>query len=695
VSLFSELKRRNVLRVGAAYVALAWLVIQVTETLFPVFGLSDAAIRGVVIVLAIGFVPAVVSAWAFELTPEGLIRDSEVDRASPKIKAMGKRLDRLFMVALALALGYFAIDKFMLDPARDRAREQAIAEVAREEGRAEAERLSDARASEGPPMVAVLPFVAVGDTDESNFFATGVHDDLLTQLAQQQSMRVISRTSVLEYKDTDKKIRQIGEELRADAILEGGVQTAGERIRINAQLIDARTDEHLWAETFDRELTASNIFDVQTEIAQAIATALHGTLATPVETGAGLIPTSNMAAYRLFHESLTMRDSGHGVIESEEYRNLLREAAELDPGYTRPQAELVGSLSLDQFHEEDPALLEEAERVLANIAAVAPGSADHLIAQAYYTYYVIKDYDLAHEIATQALALTPSDARLAEMRSWIERRQGNYEAFIESRLLVRSLDPRNPRWTRSLISALIQAHRYDEARAEIESLENPGYSEQMMGVILRARDHRDPSRVAADLTALQEDFDGRAPPHMLIFVRTFARDYDGALEALATVPDPAEGDRPPRLGVPDKLMTELQIRWLMGDDERVATLLPEAQAILESRVPDGSHRDARVLLGEALLATYAGEREKVEQLVRRWYREGAQDWAERIGQADLTCQILAMAGAAEAAVECLRTALANPSYVTPFLEPYMSFYDGIREEPAFVELVAELESQER
>ena len=296
MSLFSELKRRNVLRVGAAYVAVAWLVIQVVETIFPAFGFGDAAIRGAVIVLGIGFVPAVVSAWAFELTPEGLRKDSEVDRDSPTIKAMGKRLDRLFLVALALALGYFALDKFLLDPARDREREQAIAEAAKEEGRAEAERESQAREPQGPPMVAVLPFTAIGTTDDSAFFATGVHDDRLTQLAQQPSMRVISRTSVLEYKDTQKNIREIGAELGADAVLEGGIQTAGDRIRINAQLIDARTDEHLWAETFDRELTASNIFDVQTEIARAIASALHGTLASDTATGNGLIPTSNMAA---------------------------------------------------------------------------------------------------------------------------------------------------------------------------------------------------------------------------------------------------------------------------------------------------------------------------------------------------------------------------------------------------------------
>mgnify|MGYP000641596205 CR=1 FL=1 len=129
MTLFAELKRRNVLRVAAAYVAVSWLLIQVVETLFPVFGLSDAAIRTVVILLAIGFIPAVISAWAFELTPEGLVRDAEVDRAAPSIKASTKRLDRIVMVALALAVGFFAFDKFMLDPARD----LAIAEAAKED----------------------------------------------------------------------------------------------------------------------------------------------------------------------------------------------------------------------------------------------------------------------------------------------------------------------------------------------------------------------------------------------------------------------------------------------------------------------------------------------------------------------------------------------------------------------------------
>ena len=692
MALFSELKRRNVLRVAAAYVAVGWLVIQVIETLFPVFGLSDGAIRAVVILLAIGFVPVVALAWAFELTPDGLLRDSEVDRTSPTRQAMGKRLDRLFMIALALALGYFALDKFMLDPARDRAREQEIAKAAKEEGRAEAVRESQDAEATGPPIVAVLPFAAVGGGEDSAFFAAGVHDDLLTQLAQQPSMRVISRTSVLEYRGTEKNIREIGEELRADAILEGGVQSAGNRIRINAQLIDARTDEHLWAETFDRELTASNIFDVQTEIARAISVALHGTLSVQIETE--LIPTTNMAAYRLYHEALEMPPK---VFSNEAYRGLLREAAELDPTYTRPQAELVGSLALDLFDRENQATIVEAEQVLANIATVAPGSADHLIAQAYYTYYILEDYNLAHELASRAQTLRPSDARLAQMKSWIERRQGDYGAMVESIRLARQLDPRNPRWTGSIIFNLFLDHRYDEAWAEYETIDEPGYWETLSGIHLRhlrAMEHRDFGRLAADLQTLHDEFDGAMPVDNLVLARMANREYAAAAELLDQMPDPVAGDYTD-MGIPNKTLLELQIRWFQGQSDRLEALVRDARVSLENRVSDGWLSDAQAMLGAAYLAAVQGDSAEAVRLVRGWNREGAaRDPPERAFRQDTSCRILGMVGAAEEAVACIRIGLAEPSLVVPAFEIYLPHYDSIRDEPVFVELVAELEAGE-
>ena len=171
-----------------------------------------------------------------------------------------------------------------------------------------------------------------------------------------------------------------------------------------------------------------------------------------------------------------------------------------------------------------------------------------------------------------------------------------------------------------------------------------------------------------------------------------ARDYEGALEALNMMPDPTEDARPPALGIPDKLLAELQIRWFMGDDERAKTLLKEAGSIMEKRVADESQHDTRALLGEALLAAMEGDTSETQRLIRRWYREGATDVPERVQFKDQVCQTLAMAGAAEAAVECLRSAFEEPSNAMPFLEPYLPFYDGIREAPVFLALLAELEA---
>ncbi len=282
------------------------------------------------------------------MTADGLVRDSEVDRGSAAAKAGAKRLDRLVMVALALAVGYFAFDKFVLDPARD----QAIAEAAREQGRAEALQASQ---DSGQPVLAVLPFSAVTDTEDSVFLPT---------------VLVISRASVLEYKDTQENIRDIGAALGADAILEGGVQSAGDRIRINAQLIDARTDEHLWAETYDRELTTSSIFDVQDDIARAIADALQITLSAPV--AGSLIPTSNMAAYRAYHEAVIVRDATHGGTTSDEYRGLLQKAMDLDPAFTRPRAFLVGSYALEAFKSDGPELIAKVEAILDGLQVLEP-----------------------------------------------------------------------------------------------------------------------------------------------------------------------------------------------------------------------------------------------------------------------------------------------------------------------------------
>jgi len=685
VSLFSELKRRNVLRVTAAYVAVSWLLIQVVETLFPVFGLSDSAIRAVVIVLAIGLVPAIVVAWAFELTPDGLVRDSDVDRGSVAASASTKRLDRIVMVALALAVGYFAFDKFMLDPARDQAREQSIAETAREEGRTEA---SQASRDAGPPVLAVLPFSAVTDTEDSVFFAAGVHDDLLTKLAQLPSMLVISRTSVLEYKDTQENIRDIGAALGADAILEGGVQSAGDRIRINAQLIDAKTDEHLWAETYDRVLTTSSIFDVQDDIARAISEALHITLISPAE--GSLIPTSSMAAYRAYHQAVIIREASHGGITSAEYRELLQKAADLDPAFTQAQTFLVGSYALEAFGADDPELIAKTEAILESIQAVAPNSADYLIAQTYYTYYIVRDYDLALQIAEQALEMVPSDAYLIAIISWIKRRQGDYDGMLDAMRLARQLDPGNKSWTGGLVQNLVRLHQYDEALAEIEALDDRDYWMEYNGLVLNLREHGDLDRLAMETEILADEIGDKYHPYDLWWTRLLVRDYEGAATALDDMPKRPDDASPPRLGLTGEQVSSIMTDWLLGDADRLAASVVEGRESISQLGTTADLLDKDAILSVALLTAVEGKAEETERLIQAWYQGGAADLAGRGLLWDGACQTLGIAGAAEAAVKCIRQGLEQPSLVMPFLEPRLPFYDPIRDTPVFIELVEEL-----
>jgi TolB-like protein len=672
----------------------AWLVIQVVETIFPAFGFGDAAIRGVVIFLAIGFFPAVISAWAFELTPDGLVRDSEVDRSSPTIQAMGKRLDRLVIVALALALGYFALDKFLLDPARDEAREQAIAEAARAQGRDEAIRETEAE-REGRPMVAVLPFATVGGGEESGFFAAGVHDDLLTRLAQLQSVRVISRTSVMEYRETDRNIREIGAALGADVILEGGVQSAGERIRINAQLIDAGTDEHLWAETYDRELTIANIFDVQTDIARAITTALRATLTDQDDATLSVIPTENMAAYRAFRRAMEIADSSP-TWQNQHYREALEEAVELDPGFTRAWAELAGYLAHANFYfEHDPELTRQAEEVLAHLKAIAPDSADYLMAQTFYVYYIVRDYDAAIALADRALARAPSDTRILAVKSWIQRRQGDVEGRLDTLRLITTLDPRDRRYALSRINTLMLLRRFDEARVEQERVDFEDTSLSYWRYMLDLREHRDLGRWADDVIALMEPIKyERGALEYVWLAHVAKRDFAGAEALVEAMPEPDTSRGHEVSYYFSRFAFRIPTLWLLGREEDLAEVLAAARSAIDAlEVPDNLVLDYVQNLDMAMVTAAEGDARDTERRIGLLLNSPEQDLASRPSYLQTACHLLGMAGAAEAAVNCIRTALNEKSPVMPFLDPYLAFFDPIREEPVFVELLAELDNQ--
>jgi adenylate cyclase len=315
--------------VGAAYGAVAWLLIQVTQTLFPVFGLGATAVRSVVVVLAIGLLPALIFAWAYEFTPEGLKREGEVDRSQSTTPQTGKKVDRVIMGVLALALGYFAVDKFVLAPQR----EQAATEAARAEGRTES-----LVKSYGEKSIAVLPFVDMSPNKDQEYFSDGISEELLNLLAKISELRVISRSSAFSFKGKDIDIPEIAKRLHVTHILEGSVRKSGNKVRITAQLIDARSDTHLWSETYDRDL--DDIFAVQDEIAAAAVAQLKITLLGEAPKARATDPE----AYALYLQArqLGRQSTAEAFKESDA---LYRRVLAIDPRYAPAWSGLAGNFT--------------------------------------------------------------------------------------------------------------------------------------------------------------------------------------------------------------------------------------------------------------------------------------------------------------------------------------------------------------
>ena len=369
MSFFNELKRRNVLRVGAAYVVAAWLVIQVVETLFPVYGLSDAAIRMVVSLLAVGLLPVLIIAWAFELTPDGIRKEQDVDRSRSITPQTGRKLDRMIMVVLALALGFFAFDKFVLNPQREVETRQALAEQfeqAQESARAE-----PVTAALGEQSIAVLPFQDMSSGGDQEYLGDGLAEELLNLLAAIPELRVISRSSAFSYKNKDINLTEVARELGVAHILEGSVRTSGNTVRITAQLIDARSDTHLWSKTYDR--TLDDLFAIQDDIAAVVVEQLQVTLLGDTPHARKVDPE----AYALFLQGNALLDRD-GPDDVERAVVLFERAVEKDPRFARAWVRLAAAhdrrmreqvLPVEEGVARQRALLQTALALDPNLAS--------------------------------------------------------------------------------------------------------------------------------------------------------------------------------------------------------------------------------------------------------------------------------------------------------------------------------------
>lgn len=666
--LFQELRRRRVFRTAALYIVGSWLVLQVSDVVFPALGLNDLAVRYVLFALVLGFPAALIFGWFYDIGAHGIRRTAPADPEETAEAQPLRRVDYLILTALVAVLGaaiYSTVGNVVEPPRAELPAERS-----------------------GPPMVAVLPFTTTTREGDSEFFAAGVHDDLLTQLSKLQSLRVISRTSVMEYRDVARNLREIAAELGADVIMEGGVQVAGEQIRINAQLIDARTDAHLWAQTYDRELAPTNIFEVQSEIARAISTAMRTTLTPQDVDQLAIIPTDNMAAYRAYRRAMDMAEQGN-VYRNPDYRAALEEAVALDPNFTRAWAELAGYLSYRNFWgERDLEEIARAEEILDMLRDTAPNSVEYLMALAYYTLYTLKDYDQAFAVILQAEERAPSDLKILEMKTWILRRQGRHAERNAVFRKILELNPKDQGIAVALVGNLVNVHRYDEAEEKLSRLTFDGYHVSTLRASLDLREHGDFERYIRESIEIEKEFADESRPVRLWEAYLSARDFERAAAMLDELKNP-RFDPLPGLGA--WLAGRLITYWFMQDDELFQQALVDALQHLEQTNTQAIAADTGSLyLDLSLIPALQGDIPEVVRLLRLWRRNVNDATAELVTSA-MVCQTLAMAGAAREAVECIRDGLVEPSYIRAWIEPHLPFYDPIRTTPEFQALLAEVQ----
>jgi TolB-like protein len=445
-NFFAELKRRNVYKVVVAYAVVGWLLVQVTTQVFPIFEIPNWALRLIVLVIIIGFPIALVIAWAFELTPEGLKRTEDVDLV-PRPRRKSYAWVYIVVGGAMFSIGLFFIGRYTVrNPP------------------------SAARAESSSKSIAVLPFENFSEDKGFAFFADGVQDEILTDLAKIADLKVISRTSVMQYKNTaTRNLPEIAQALKVAHVLEGSVQRSANRVRVSAQLIDARNDTHVWAEKYDRDL--ADVFAIQTEIAQKIADQLQAKLSPKEKSAISERPTSDLVAYDLYlrAKELIRGDIRPNTQKESIFRavQLLDQAVARDPTFLLAYCQLAyahdGIYTSDLDRTETRRAL--AETSLRAAVHLQPDSGETHLAQAIHFYWGYLDYDSAREELAKAAHALPNNPRIFTFLGRIDRRQGRWDEAVRNLERAVDLDPQNPETLDDLGHTYFLLRRYAEAIA--------------------------------------------------------------------------------------------------------------------------------------------------------------------------------------------------------------------------------------
>lgn len=471
-SLFAELKRRNVVRAAGLYLVGAWLLIQVASTMLPAFDAPTWVLRSLIITLAVCFVPALIFSWVFELTPQGLKRDEDVPLGQSIAPQTARRMDRLIIVVLVLALGYFCFDKFVLTPRRE-----AVM-------RATATLPNEHKSAIPNKSIAVLPFVNMSADKNDEYLSDGMTEELINVLARVPGLRVPGRTSCFAFKGKNEEdiFRKVGDQLHVGTVLEGSVRKAGDNLRVTAQLINVSDGYHLWSKDYDGDV--QDVLNFESSVAEQVVQALQMKLGTAETRALAKRSTENPEAHRLYllgryhTDKYTQAHVAQGV-------RYFEQALQLDPTYALAYCGLADNYGLQGGNDMASREAWAKQKALAQKAL----ELDPELAEAHLSLAIALgdtfDWAGAEKEVKRALELNPNLAMAYQVSGWISTVFGRFDEALATQKKALDLDPLNPFLNSTPGWILYFAHRYDEAisalRSSMELFPNNAFSHSALG----------------------------------------------------------------------------------------------------------------------------------------------------------------------------------------------------------------------
>ena len=676
---FTELKRRNVYKVAVAYAVVAWLLMQIATQIFPFFEIPNWAVRLVVLLLMLGFPVALVLAWAFMLTPEGIKRAEDVPPNESITRRTGRKLNFLIIAVLLLviaALGYRQLRPKQSAPATSNS--VAIPEKS----------------------IAVLLFENRSEDKANAYFADGIQDEILTRLSKIADLKVISRTSTEHYKSTPGNLPEIGRQLGVAHILEGSVQKSGDSVRVNVQLIKAANDSHLWADTFDRKLT--DIFSVESEVAKAIADQLRAHLSGQEERVIATKPTDNPEAYDAYLRGLAYTlKTGNTPANSLGAQKYFREAVRLDPKFALGW----GLLSyvdargyLTQNLQPTVSLREEAREAAETALTLQPNLGEAFLAKGNYYYACLKDYDTALRYFEQASQLLPNSSRIPESLAYVARRRGQWdrsEAYFKA---AERLDPRNVFLLSQHALSYTCQRRYPEALRKFDQVlditpDDPDTIAQKAGI---AQAEGDLPQASALLAPLHPNADDSSALETQIYQSILEHQPTQIIARLKEIlgkPDPALGYANGEL--------RFWLGWAQetaGEHAAAQETWRQARSELETFLKEQPANYG--LLGDLALTNMAlGDKASAFAMAERAMAANPieKDPLDGPGPLEIVARVAAQAGEPDRAIAALQRLLSIPyegmlasnQPVTPALLRLDPMFDPLRNDPRFQKLSEE------